>query len=66
MKNPYNYIHQNPERSKWLFGIDYVDLYQLIDRAVSSYQAEQTATREVSNIRINAPGGGCPPYTHCS
>ncbi|MEM7062504.1 MAG: transposase family protein [Cyanobacteria bacterium P01_B01_bin.77] len=60
MKNPYNYIHQNPERSKRLFGITYDDLCQLIDRAVS-HQAEQLAKGEVSKVRINAPGGGCPP-----
>ncbi|MEO0394412.1 MAG: DDE transposase family protein [Cyanobacteria bacterium P01_A01_bin.137] len=60
MKNPYDYINQNPERSKWLFGIDYVDLCKLIESAVS-HQAEQTAKREVSTPRINAPGGDCPP-----
>ncbi|MEO1179498.1 MAG: transposase family protein [Cyanobacteria bacterium J06636_28] len=60
MKNPYHYIHQNPERSQRLFGICYDDLCQLIDRAVS-YQSERTAKGEASKVRINAPGGGCPP-----
>ncbi|MEO0539218.1 MAG: IS5/IS1182 family transposase, partial [Cyanobacteria bacterium P01_A01_bin.123] len=60
MKNPYHYIHQNPERSKRLFGICYDDLCQLIDSAVS-YQAAQMTKGEVSKVRINASGGGCPP-----
>lgn len=60
MKNPYQYIKDNPKQCKRLFGIAYDDWCALIELTVS-HQAAAQAAAEQQKPRINAPGGGCPP-----
>ena len=59
MKNPYQPIKDNPQRSKRLFGLEYEALCVLIDVAVAT-RTTTMAQAEADKIRINAPGGGCP------
>ena len=60
MKNPYDYINQNPERCQRMFGIGYQEFSDLIEVLVA-HQASQTSQASQTKVRINAPGGGCPP-----
>lgn len=60
MKNPYQHIKDNPKQCRRLFGIAYDDWCALIDLVVN-HQATVLASAEQTNLRINAPGGGCPP-----
>lgn len=60
MKNPYDYINQNPERCQRMFGIGHQELSDLIAVMVSQPAALKSQVSP-AKVRINAPGGGCPP-----
>jgi hypothetical protein len=60
MKNPLEYIHKYPHRTKRILGIDYQQFLQLLTQAELKH-AEQAAARERQKIRVNAKGGGRPP-----
>ncbi|MEM8805617.1 MAG: transposase family protein [Cyanobacteria bacterium P01_G01_bin.38] len=60
MKNPYDYINQNPERCQRMFGIPYQEFNDLIT-VILRDQAVHQSQISTAKIRINAPGGGCPP-----
>lgn len=55
-----DYIDQNPQEIKRLFGINCESLQELIAQAESIHR-QQKAEIEKSKVRINAPGGGNKP-----
>ncbi|MBE9068319.1 hypothetical protein IQ260_16835 [Leptolyngbya cf. ectocarpi LEGE 11479] len=60
MKNPYDCINQHPERCQRMFGIAYQEFSDLIAVMVSQ-PVDRKSQASSANVRINAPGGGCPP-----
>jgi hypothetical protein len=60
MKNPLDYIHKYPHRTKRLLGIDYQQFLQLLEQAQIKHAVQQ-AQREHQKIRVNAKGGGRKP-----
>ncbi|MBE9070731.1 transposase family protein [Leptolyngbya cf. ectocarpi LEGE 11479] len=59
MKNPYDYINQNPERCQRMFGLGYQEFSDLIAVIVSNQSARKDQLSP-AKVYINAPGG-CPP-----
>lgn len=57
MKNPLDYIHKYPHRTKRVLGIDYPQFLQLMDQAELAH-AQRQGEREAQKIRVNAKGGG--------
>jgi hypothetical protein len=58
--NPYPYLHQYPERSKSLIGID-LEHFSQLQQTLERVYAQERAEREWCSVRLNAPGGGRPP-----
>jgi DDE superfamily endonuclease/Helix-turn-helix of DDE superfamily endonuclease len=60
MKNPLEYMHKYPHRTKRILGINYQQFLQLLTQAELKH-AEQAAARARQKIRVNAKGGGRQP-----
>lgn len=52
MKNPYDYINQNPERCQRMFGIGYQEFSDLIGVLVA-HQASHTSQTSQTKVLIN-------------
>lgn len=60
IKNPLDYIHKYPHRSKRVLGIEYPQFLQLLEQAELKHN-EQKAEIERHKSRVNAKGGGRKP-----
>lgn len=59
-KNPLDYIHKYPHRTKQILGIKYPQFLQLAEHAELKHRQQQAA-QEAEKIRVNAKGGGRKP-----
>jgi hypothetical protein len=60
MKNPLDYIHKYPHRTKRVLGIDKAQFQQLLEQAELKYRQQQEQ-QERQKTRVNAKGGGRKP-----
>lgn len=60
MKNPLDYIHKYPLRTKRVLGIDYLQFLQLLEQANLKHYQHQNEV-EKQKVRVNVKGGGRKP-----
>jgi Helix-turn-helix of DDE superfamily endonuclease len=60
MKNPLDYIHKYPLRTKRVLGIDYSQFLQLLEQANLKHYQHQNEV-EKQKVRVNVKGGGRKP-----